>query len=95
VSNLAFAQKKCYYPGFEAPGDHPCDPDAEESVCCGTGGGSMCLTNNACVRPGHDMARGSCTDKSWKSGACPQFCTKGCMCLISILNVNEVKRCTG
>jgi hypothetical protein len=91
VPNFTFAQKKCYYPELEATGDHPCDPDAEESVCCGTGGGSMCLTNKACVRPGHDMARGSCTDKTWGSEACPLFCTSGCMCSISILEVNECK----
>ncbi|KAK4181260.1 hypothetical protein QBC36DRAFT_227644 [Triangularia setosa] len=71
------AINKCYYPGGgEALDDVPCDPDAEVSVCCGrsTSGGG-CLSNKLCMGTDGRMSRGSCTDNTWMSPECPNFCT--------------------
>ncbi|KAI9147813.1 hypothetical protein HJFPF1_12845 [Paramyrothecium foliicola] len=59
--DISFAAQRCYYPnGFEARDDYPCDPDAEVSVCCGRGFGSVCLSNKLC---------GSANDGCCDSGA--------------------------
>jgi hypothetical protein len=74
-SGLCSAQKKCYYPnGLEAANDHPCDPSDTNSACCGGGLGAVCLTNKLCRSPDGNTIRGSCTDKSWASADCPQYC---------------------
>ncbi|KAK4170474.1 hypothetical protein QBC43DRAFT_250034 [Cladorrhinum sp. PSN259] len=75
LAQSCLAAKRCYYPsGKEAPGDHPCDPDAEDSPCCaGQGLNHQCLSNGLCVGT-NQIARGSCTDQSWRSGECAQVC---------------------
>ena len=80
------AAASCYFPDTtEASHDFPCYPDRDISVCCGPG--FACLPNGICevtaaaVNPGvsYPLVRGSCTDKTWASTACPQFCvTTGC-----------------
>jgi hypothetical protein len=61
----------CYYPdGSLAESDSPCFPDANVSFCCETG--IQCLTDKVCLY--RHYIRGSCTDKSWSSPECPQFC---------------------
>ncbi|KAL2192630.1 hypothetical protein P885DRAFT_72830 [Corynascus similis CBS 632.67] len=78
LSNLASALSRCYYPNSkEAVGDFPCDPDAENSPCCGGGPGAMCLSNRSCKGPGQNMVRGSCTDQTWGSLDCPLYCYLG------------------
>lgn len=81
---LALGGKNCYFPNSDpSGGDVPCDPSASDSVCCGRGW--TCLSNGACefnldsIDPqiGNSIGelwRGSCTDSSWKSAQCPQFC---------------------
>lgn len=61
-------------------GDQPCNPSQAESWCCGWGW--ACLENRVCSatlhitpypanrRPG----RGGCTDSSWNSSQCANFC---------------------
>jgi len=69
---------KCYYPdGTLAPGDIPCDPDAENSSCCSAKSGDAfgCLANKLCRMPSGRNVRGSCTDPTWMSPDCPKFCT--------------------
>ncbi|KAL2015528.1 hypothetical protein VTK56DRAFT_5325 [Thermocarpiscus australiensis] len=74
-SGFCCAQKQCYYPsGLEAATDFPCDPNAAVSPCCGGGEGTFCLTNKLCRGPNGNTIRGSCTDQSWSSPECPQFC---------------------
>ncbi|KAK3985668.1 hypothetical protein QBC44DRAFT_334583 [Cladorrhinum sp. PSN332] len=75
LAQSCLAAKRCYYPsGKEAVGDHPCDPDAEDSPCCaGQGLNHHCLSNGLCAG-GTQIARGSCTDQSWRSGECTQVC---------------------
>jgi hypothetical protein len=71
------AQKRCYYPNGEwSEKDFPCDPDAETSVCCWGLPGVACLSNKLCVNPNGSIVRGSCTDQSWLSGDCPQYCQR-------------------
>ncbi|KAK4141344.1 uncharacterized protein C8A04DRAFT_31094 [Dichotomopilus funicola] len=69
-------QKTCYYPdGSIAKGDHPCDTDAEHSPCCaGDVLANQCLANKLCLSPKGRYARGSCTDPTWTSPDCPQYC---------------------
>jgi hypothetical protein len=64
----------CYYPdGGTAKGDYACNLTAEHSFCCAVG--YNCLDNKICVAVGNsDWNRGSCTDKTWNSPECPQFC---------------------
>jgi hypothetical protein len=66
----------CYYPdGGTAKGDYACNLTAEHSFCCAVG--YNCLDNKICVAVGNsDWNRGSCTDKTWNSPECPQFCKK-------------------
>lgn len=65
----------CYYPdGTYIAQDRPCiDNGTQESFCCGPG--SMCLSDKTCYYPSTTQyARGSCTDESFESPACPRFC---------------------
>ena len=70
----------CYYPnGDVSPQDVPCTSNSN-STCCGIG--YACLTNQICMDTSLTPAssgstkyvRGSCTDKSFSSSACPLFC---------------------
>lgn len=65
--------KQCY-DSRGLPGDNiPCDPNAEVSACCGTGG-SQCIDNLHCINPSGGSVPGTCTFQSWVSGtepACP------------------------
>lgn len=82
---VAFAlpvRPACYYPsGKVSNQDVPCNDGDEASTCCGPG--LACLSNNLCMATGSDIqsptmkstyVRGTCTDKSWRSGNCPNFC---------------------
>ncbi|KAF2102496.1 hypothetical protein NA57DRAFT_52068 [Rhizodiscina lignyota] len=76
------AQKPCYGPNGTLGNNLPCFPDADVSFCCGTGW--ICTTNLLCVSPFADLAgnfstlqRGTCTDQSWNSPACPSYCRGG------------------
>ncbi|KND87051.1 hypothetical protein TOPH_08260, partial [Tolypocladium ophioglossoides CBS 100239] len=71
----------CYFPdGSVAQQDSPCRDDTPQSTCCGQG--YACLSNNICMATGKELqrsgasvyVRGSCTDKNWRSGSCPNFC---------------------
>jgi len=69
----------CYFPdGLESKGS-PCNPTANVSTCCGPG--FVCLSNGLCTPGPNDRKtydykfyRSSCTDSTWKSSACPNFC---------------------
>ena len=72
----------CYYPnGDVSAQDVPCSDGDTASVCCGPG--MICLSNRLCKATGNELqspavnsayVRGTCTDKMWKSGGCPNFC---------------------
>ena len=69
----------CYLPnGAVTPHDVPCE-NGHESVCCSEG--FICLSNSVCQKrdAANDTvgyARGSCTDKSWRSSYCPNYCVR-------------------
>lgn len=53
-----------------------CKPDVAASHCCQ--GIDICTTNGLCKAP-HDLStvwiyRTTCTDQTWQSSACPQYC---------------------
>ncbi|KPM36212.1 hypothetical protein AK830_g10347 [Neonectria ditissima] len=87
-----FAASQCYYPNGAKSNDFPCDPDADESVCCGGGLGSVCLSNKLCQGANGNTVRGSCTDQNWSSLECPMFCLgadTGGTDLVSCSNVTD------
>ena len=79
----AFASAGCYAPdGTYEPDDVPCLPDQEDSFCCQAG--YVCLSNKLCYATSaskdydpknpNGRTRRGCTDPSWDSPECPQFC---------------------
>ncbi|KAI9869303.1 MAG: hypothetical protein M1813_000092 [Trichoglossum hirsutum] len=66
----------CYGVGGSiALGATPCNPSSStHSACCHNV--DYCLTNGLCFDSGGDnlLSRQSCTDQSWNSQACPQYC---------------------
>lgn len=74
---LGQATATCYFPdGDISPADVACDAEASDSFCCYSK--QACLSNKICLTGTADgvnqYARGTCTDPSWQSGACPDFC---------------------
>ncbi|KAK3306232.1 uncharacterized protein B0T15DRAFT_534742 [Chaetomium strumarium] len=79
LTTTARGASQCYFPnGRESSSDVPCDPSAEVSMCCPSR--AACLSSGLCANPetgpnqGISYARGTCTDKSWRSAVCPQRC---------------------
>lgn len=68
------ASALCYFPdGTRLFADQPCLVNgSEDSFCCGPQ--ATCLSDKLCWDGGSGYVRGSCTDPTWKSAACPQFC---------------------
>ncbi|TFB01213.1 hypothetical protein CCMA1212_006964 [Trichoderma ghanense] len=84
--------KQCYYPDGSPSSDFPCNPNAKESACCGSGLGSTCLNNRLCQSNNGNIIRGSCSDKDWSSPECAPFCLSadaGGTDLISCSNVTN------
>ena len=76
ASSTVLAQS-CYYPDGSLPTDYeyvPCTGDTVSS-CCIPSEGDLCLASGACYYPkdGYPF-RGACTDKTWSSSKCPQYC---------------------
>jgi hypothetical protein len=74
-----FGAQTCYFPDADiAVNDTPCTSN-NVSICCQTN--ATCLENGLCFDPFGSAVggyiRGSCTDKSWQSVSCPQYCTYG------------------
>ena len=85
----------CYFPGGLESKGSPCNPTANVSTCCGPG--FVCLGNRLCA-PGpnnrktyhYKFYRSSCTDSTWKSSACPNFCL-GRRCRNSIFSKHLIR----
>ena len=85
----------CYFPdGLQSKGS-PCNPTANVSTCCGPG--FVCLGNGLCAPGPNDRKtydykfyRSSCTDSTWKSSACPNFCL-GRKCSHSIFSKHLIR----
>lgn len=71
----------CYYPdGSVSSHDTPCHSISTgdgASACCGYS--DICLDNGLCLaQSGAEItSRGSCTDETWQSPQCSQFCEDG------------------
>ena len=77
-THFLFIEATCYFPdGTIAGQDTPCTKDitVDADYCCGEN--SLCLTNKVCLNNVGTFDRGSCTDRSWNSTACPSFCLSG------------------
>lgn len=93
----------CYYPDGSVAQDTPCTDSTAQSTCCGTGYACLGLsatfflceaTGSELNKPGASQyVRGSCTDKSWRSGNCPSVCVDPKRDLIS--GGNGVAACPG
>lgn len=58
------------------PNYGPCNPRAGSiSLCCEFG--DTCLANGLCVTPSGVYYNGGCTDDTYQSATCPQYCTTG------------------
>ena len=65
----------CYFPdGTYVAADRPCiDNGTQGGFCCGPG--YTCLSDKVCYQASTSRyARGSCTDETFRSPSCPQFC---------------------
>lgn len=70
----------CYFPdGSVSTRDTPCRALSfgQASPCCRTT--DVCLDNDLCLAQSDTEAvsRGSCTDSTWQSAECPQYCQDG------------------
>lgn len=69
------AAQTCYYPdGLTVSQDIPCNTDASASSCCPSD--SFCMDNGLCFGGGV-VSRASCTDQSWESEQCADYCKTG------------------
>ncbi|KAF3049679.1 hypothetical protein E8E11_009846 [Didymella keratinophila] len=79
-SAVAATNSTCYFPNGKKSNGGACNANAEVSACCGPT--FICLSNGLC-KPGPDTKktyaynfyRNACTDASFNSTSCPQFCT--------------------
>ncbi|KAF1933621.1 uncharacterized protein M421DRAFT_88791 [Didymella exigua CBS 183.55] len=79
-SAVAASNSTCYFPNGKENNGGACSPNTEVSACCGPT--FVCLSNGLC-KPGPDSKktyaysfyRSGCTDASFHSTSCPQFCT--------------------
>lgn len=75
---VVLGEQTCYFPsGAEHSLGLPCNPDTKAaSACCEST--HVCLSNALCLDTlFNHVVRGSCTDATYKDGACPQYCLKG------------------
>ncbi|THX31108.1 hypothetical protein D6D12_03034 [Aureobasidium pullulans] len=97
------AAQTCYWPDKSTAEElTSCNGLAENSHCCGAN--SLCLDNGYCFNQGNKysnrISRGGCTDKSWDSDACPQYCQTtisdgGISISLVSENENDSKFCCG
>ncbi|KAG2421490.1 hypothetical protein HFD88_005465 [Aspergillus terreus] len=81
---IPISAQLCYNPNGSISNDRPCNSSADVSVCCEDG--FVCTENKLCQPMGWydgsdgnplQLIRGTCTDKTWKSGNCPGHCIAG------------------
>lgn len=67
----------CFFPNGEVAQDMPCNASAAVGVCCGGYPNKMvCLDGGRCQENTGTIYRGTCTDQTWSSPECPQFCSQ-------------------
>ena len=69
----------CYIAaGIDMPEFGLCNTTASVSLCCFPG--QICLSNGFCSTQSGQIYSGACTDPTYSSSICPEFCTFG-ICL--------------
>ncbi|QDS73167.1 hypothetical protein FKW77_002191 [Venturia effusa] len=63
--------KTCYWPDGTTAANQSVCGSGSQSACCPIG--TECTSNGLCYDLGY-LKRGSCTDKTWGSSACPKYC---------------------
>ncbi|KAF7188005.1 hypothetical protein HII31_10677 [Pseudocercospora fuligena] len=75
-ASVALSATTCYFPdGTEAANFTTCNAGAANAACCTSS--DACLSNGYCLQQdglSNRIIRGSCTDKTFDSSACPQQC---------------------
>ncbi|KAJ5373780.1 hypothetical protein N7517_005786 [Penicillium concentricum] len=77
--------RQCYLTNGKAADSsfQPCFPDQDDSPCCSlaksnTTPNDICLSGGVCYIQDPNfrglLRQGACTDKTWKSGQCPELC---------------------
>lgn len=91
--------RQCYLTnGKEADSTfQPCFPDQDDSPCCSlaksnTTPNDICLSGGVCYIQDPNfrglLRQGACTDKTWKSGQCPELCNTGKL-ILSFVSLND------
>lgn len=91
--------RQCYLTnGKEADSSfQPCFPDQDNSPCCSleksnTTPNDICLSGGVCYIQDPNfrglLRQGACTDKTWKSGQCPELCHTGKL-ILSFFSLND------
>ena len=79
IDAMTVDAQQCYFPDGSKSPDTLCRPQSsgQASVCCGNA--DVCLDNSLCLaqRGYGAISRGSCTDPTWQSDGCPQYCQDG------------------
>ncbi|ORY70290.1 uncharacterized protein BCR38DRAFT_421698 [Pseudomassariella vexata] len=89
--HITLTAATCYFPNTEETlENYPCNPDVDDSPCCGGGLGNVCLSNGLCLSGDGHLIRGACTNTDWNG--CPNIClsaSTGGTDLISCSNVTS------
>lgn len=77
---VTISAQTCFFPnGDVSSRDTPCRalPSDQASACCAYM--DVCLDNGLCLaqQDNEVVSRGSCTDSTWQSDTCPQYCQDG------------------
>ncbi|KAF7195152.1 hypothetical protein HII31_03358 [Pseudocercospora fuligena] len=66
--------QNCYYPNGDVSTTDAACSSSGDSACCPNNW--ECLSNGICYDPTNEyFNRNTCTDQSWESSDCPQYCT--------------------
>lgn len=65
----------CYFPNQAIVlNAYACSLTSNNSACCAVG--HICLDNGLCTPGNGQIIRGGCTDQTWNSPECPQYCLR-------------------
>ncbi|KAE9370131.1 hypothetical protein N431DRAFT_468206 [Stipitochalara longipes BDJ] len=79
ISLLTFSSTisaTCFYPDGSIPGDYTYTPcgDAAVEPCCTSYLEGACVAGGLCKNEDSQYYIGACTDKTWESPICPNYC---------------------
>lgn len=81
LATAVSSKATCFSINGQPNTDFPCFLGQSVSACCGTD--SICLDNGLCKPVDSvgvsELIRGSCTDETWLSPSCPNYCVGKCV----------------